>query len=110
MITDISAVVAQCADDRQQAAPDELLARERDVLVVDMLRELREAVGEIAAEVEELQLLGGFLAAAHLAQVVHLALGRGLAEVFGVAEEGEVGFTEERRQHAKASSSSSQGE
>ncbi len=53
------------------------------------------AVGEVLAQVEELEFLCRFLAAAHLAQIVHLAAHGGLAEVFGVGEEGEVTFAEE---------------
>ena len=60
------------------------------------MREGGEAVGEVFAQVEELELLGGFLASAHLAQVIHLATHGGLAEVFGVGKKGEVTFAEER--------------
>ena len=97
---DVSAVVAEGADEREQAAPEHLSVGQGDVLLIDALGQVAEAVGEISAEVEELQLFGGLLAAAHLAQVVHDAFAGSLAEVLFVAEEGEVGFPDKGGQHA----------
>ena len=98
---DVRPVVAEGADHGEDAAPEELAAGEIDVLVVDFLREGGEAAGEVAGEVVELELLRALAAAGGLAQVVHLALRRCLAEVLGVAEEGVVGFAEEGRQDAE---------
>ena len=93
---DVSAVVAAGTEQGEQTAPHQFAAGKVDVFFIDLLGKRGEAVGEIVAEVEELQLFGGFLAAADLAEVVHDTLDGGLAEIFGVAEEGEVGFAEER--------------
>ena len=60
-----------------------------------------ESVGEEFVEAEELYLLCAFAASGYLPEVVHLAFGGGLAEVFGVAEEGVVGLSEERREDAE---------
>ena len=88
---DVGAVVAEGADDAEQAADDELGAGERDVFAVDLVGEGLEAGGEVLTEAEELDFFGAFAGAGDLAEVVHLALGGGLAEVLGVAEKGVVG-------------------
>ena len=108
---DIRAVVAQRCDNPQQAARNQLPSRQRDVLFVDLLGERGEAAGEELAQVEELQFLGTLAAARDLPQIVHLPLGRRLAEVLRVAQEGEVRLAQEGRQDPpSASSSTSQGE
>ncbi len=63
-------------------------------------RDFAEAAGEIVFEAEELEFLGALAAAGDLAEIIHQALGGSLTEVFRVAEEGEVGLAEERRQDA----------
>ena len=97
----VAAVVAAGSEQRQHAAPQQLPAREIHILVVDLLRQRAEAVGQVVAQVKELQLFRGFLAAAHQAQVVHDALDRGLAEVLGIAKEGKVGFRHKRGRDAQ---------
>ena len=97
----IGAVVAKRGDHAEQTAGDQLLAREGDILLVNALGELGETVGEVIAQVEELELFGAFAAAGHLAQIIHLPLGRGLAEVLRIAEEGEMGLSQEGGQHAE---------
>ncbi len=79
---DVGSVVAEGADDAEQAADDELGLGEGDVFFVDLVGESLEAAGEEFVEAEELDLFCAFAAARDLAEVVHLTLGGGLAEVF----------------------------
>ena len=55
----------------------------------------------IVAQVEELELFGAFPAAGYLAQIVHLPLGRSLAEILRIAEKGKMGFSQEGGEHAQ---------
>ena len=96
----VGRVVAERADDREQRARDQLALGERDILLVDLVRQPGEALGQEFAQAEELQFLGGFLAAAQHAQVIELAADRRLAEILGVAQECEVALAQKRRQHA----------
>ncbi len=56
---------------------------------------------EKLAESEKLQFLGGFLAAAHQAQIIQLAPNRSLAKILGIAQKREVALAQECRQHAR---------
>ena len=98
---DVSAVVSEGSDDAEEAADEEFGSREGDVLVVDLIGEGLESAGEEFVEAEELDFLCAFSGTGDLAEVVHLPLGRSLAEVFSVAEEGVVGLSEEGREDAE---------
>ena len=97
---EIAAVIAARAEEREQAADEQLFAGERDIFAVNLLGEGGEAARDVIAEIEKLEFFGGFFAAAHHAQVVHDALDGGLAEILRIAEEGEVGFGHEGRRNA----------
>ena len=99
---DVGAVVAQRADDAEESADDELGSREGDVFDVNLVGESLEAFGEEFVEAEEFYFFCALAASGHLTEVVHLALGGGLAKVFRVAEECVVGLAEEGWQHAES--------
>ena len=98
---DVGSVVPERADDAEKATDDELRSGEGDVFDVYLVGERLKSVGEEFIEAEELYFFCSFAASGYLAKVVHLALGGSLAEVFGVAEEGVVGFAEERWKNAE---------
>ena len=58
------------------------------------MREAGKPLRQVIAEVEELQFFCRFLAAANLAQVIHLAAQRCLSEVLRVSEKREMAFAE----------------
>ena len=98
-MTAYAAVVAQRPDDREQARDQAPADRERLVRLVELVRQPVVAAHQKVRQAEELELLGRDVAGADVAQVVELApLGRPGVEQ-RVAQRGEVGFAEKRRQH-----------
>src|SRR6185437_11274278 len=88
----VSRVVAELGENRQQAGPKKPAPVEGDIFVVNLLRVFFETFCKVVAQVKEFQLFGGFLAAANLAKIIHLAADRSLVEVFGVEEKRKMAF------------------
>ena len=95
----VRAVVAGRAEQREQRAGPQAAARQPHVLVVDLVGEPRVLARKEAAQSEQLQLLGGFLARAEHAQVIELPPHRRLPDVQRVAEKREVALAQERGHH-----------
>ena len=95
----VRAVVAARADEREERARQQTAACEADVLVVELIGELRVFAGDERREPEQLQLFRCFLACSELSQVIEAPASRRLLDVERVAEEREVAFTHERRHH-----------
>ena len=95
----VGAVVAQRADRREQARDQAPTDRERLVGLVELLGEPVVAAHQEVGQPEELELLGRDVAGGDVAQVVELApLGRPGVEQ-RIAQRGEVGLAQQRRQH-----------
>jgi hypothetical protein len=90
----VGGVVTELAENGQNAAPEKTAAVEGDILLVDSARERGETLGQIAAEIEELEFFCSLFAAANLAQIIHLAAHRCLPEVLGVGEKRKMAFAE----------------
>src|SRR6185437_3486316 len=95
----VGAVVAGAREQRESGSGQQAAARERDILIVDLVGQTSVLAGEKLTQPEQLQLLGGFLAGAEHAKVIDLTANGRLAEVQRVTEKREVAFAEEGRDH-----------
>src|SRR5438046_1465527 len=83
-------------------ANSESASGERNILLVNDVREFRKPLGEKVAKIEKFEFLGGFLRASGLAKIIELAPDRCLLEILGVSQKRKVGFAEKCRQHSQS--------
>ena len=99
MLRSISPVVAKLAENGEQAAPEQPPAVEaRHSLRRCRCESAVKRSVKIVAEIEELELLGRFFAAAYLAQVIHLPARRESAGSSSRRSERRSGFRRETRE------------
>ena len=73
-------------------------SRQGQVLVENLVRKFGEPIRQEAAQPEELQFLGSFLAAANLSQIIELSLDGSLTEVHSRSSEMRNGFRRGKRE------------